>query len=224
MTDPKPSITVAVDPTNPGQFFACCGLLELADRLWPGAEGWFAESGRKFRIAFTKQQRGTLTELLSWTRALTFDVGEDSEEEEKDDGQPIEAIRLYEGEKCIIHLDWWTDKSIKPWAGSMNERVILRAMMDDINPDCEDLFSDLRRVLYQSQKKTKAGKLKDPKKKEPFYFDPRRGNKSHPLDCGFSPDTHSMEADCCPALEALCFIGFQRARPAATSIANQSRY
>ena len=35
-------IRVTVDPTNPGQFFACCGLLELADRLWKGAEGWFA--------------------------------------------------------------------------------------------------------------------------------------------------------------------------------------
>src|SRR5205814_1060536 len=36
------SIHVPVDPTNPGQFFACCGLLELADRLWPGSEGWFS--------------------------------------------------------------------------------------------------------------------------------------------------------------------------------------
>ena len=35
------NITIPVDLTNPGQFFACCGLLELADRLWPGAEGWF---------------------------------------------------------------------------------------------------------------------------------------------------------------------------------------
>ena len=30
------SFSVNVDPTNPGQFFACCGLLELADRLWQG--------------------------------------------------------------------------------------------------------------------------------------------------------------------------------------------
>jgi hypothetical protein len=37
----QPAIRIAVDPTNPGQFFACCGLLELADRLWPGAEGCF---------------------------------------------------------------------------------------------------------------------------------------------------------------------------------------
>src|SRR4051812_29289443 len=42
MSDVKPSISVNVDPTNPGQFFACCGLLELAARLWPDAEGWFA--------------------------------------------------------------------------------------------------------------------------------------------------------------------------------------
>ena len=51
---------MTVDPTNPGQFFACCGLLELADRLWPGAEGWFAENGREFKIAC----EGTLPQLV----------------------------------------------------------------------------------------------------------------------------------------------------------------
>src|SRR5271168_908987 len=60
MSDPTPSITVAVDPTNPGQFFACCGLLELADRLWPGAEGLFGEGGQEFKI----ECGGTLHELL----------------------------------------------------------------------------------------------------------------------------------------------------------------
>ena len=45
MSNPQPSIRVKVDVTNPGQFFACCGLLELADRLWPGVEGWFDGGG-----------------------------------------------------------------------------------------------------------------------------------------------------------------------------------
>src|SRR5260221_583769 len=58
MNNPEPSIRVIVDPTNPGQFFACCGLLELANRLWPGAEGWF--EGREFSIACG----GTLAALL----------------------------------------------------------------------------------------------------------------------------------------------------------------
>jgi CRISPR-associated protein Csb3 len=37
----EPSLLIPVDPTNPGQFFACCGLLELTDRLRGPAEGWF---------------------------------------------------------------------------------------------------------------------------------------------------------------------------------------
>lgn len=58
MNNPEPSIYVTVDPMNPGQFFACCGLLELADRLWKVAEGWF--EGGQFCIAC----EGTLTALL----------------------------------------------------------------------------------------------------------------------------------------------------------------
>jgi CRISPR-associated protein Csx14 len=43
MNDVESTMRVNVDVTNPGQFFACCGLLELVDRLWPGPEGWFEE-------------------------------------------------------------------------------------------------------------------------------------------------------------------------------------
>jgi CRISPR-associated protein Csb3 len=227
MSEKEPNITIPVDPTNPGQFFACCGLLELADRLWPGVEGWFER--REFCI-LTEDRSKALSELLNETKLLRFDVGDDSEAEDDadetdDKSPPIEPIRLqWKNEKPAIDLDWWSERSIKPWAGSMKERVILRAMLDAIDPKCEMPFSDLKRVQYQSPKLQKNGKLKKPAKKEPFYFDPRRGSKSHPLDSGFSPDTHKMEAECCPALEALCFIGLQRARPAATGTANQSRY
>jgi CRISPR-associated protein Csb3 len=34
--------------TNPGHFFACCGLLEIAHRIWPGAEGYFGDNSRFF--------------------------------------------------------------------------------------------------------------------------------------------------------------------------------
>lgn len=250
MTAATPSIRIDVDLTNPGQFFACCGLLELADRLWPGAEGWFEPKEFCMRIdrcgrdncPLPKRVHGALTcgsptdasrdflvELLTETKTLKFDVGDDEEADDADDDQensgtiePIE-LRWCDG-RVMSYLDWWTEKAIKPWAGSMKERVILRAMLDAIDPSNDDPLNDLRRVQYQSPKLGKNGKLKKPQKKEPFYFDPRRGNKSHPLDCGFVPDAHKMEAECCPALEALCFIGLQRARPAPTGVANQSRY
>ena len=41
MNAPKPTLRLRLDARNPGHFFACCGLLELADRAWGGAEGWF---------------------------------------------------------------------------------------------------------------------------------------------------------------------------------------
>jgi CRISPR-associated protein Csb3 len=247
MSDAK--IQIPVDLSNPGQFFACCGLLELADRLWPGAEGWFDQ--RHFYIDVKNCQpddcslprhvegsltcgspdgsRNLLAELLGEAKTLKFVVGDnddsDDAENDKEDSGPVRPIELqWSDGRSAIHLDWWSEKAIKPWVGSMKERVILRAMLDGIDPMKPDPFNDLRRVQYQSPKPGKNGKLKKPQKKEPFYFDPRRGNKSHPLDCGFSPDTHKMEAECCPVLESLCFIGLQRARPAQTAVANQSCY
>ncbi len=219
MSDLPANITVPVDLTNPGQVFACCGLLELADRLWPGAEGWF---GRQAYCIHTVDQSKSLSELISEIRLTVFEVGDDADSE--DDVSEVEALSVepiclqWKNNTHAIHLDWWSEKSIKPWAGSMKERVILRAMLDAIDPSKTDPFGDLKAVLYKPPTK------KNPAKKEPFYFDPRRGNKSHPLDSGFSPDTHKMQAECCPALEALCFIGLQRARPASTGVANQSRY
>jgi len=233
MSEKEPNIVIPVDLTNPGQFFACCGLLELADRLWPGAEAWFDR--REFCIR-TEDQSKALSQLLNEVRATTFEVGDeteddDSEEDSIDDKEGLLTPILlhWQDGYSAIHLDWWSDKSIKPWAGSMKERLILRAMLRAIDPNHKSPFDDLRAAFDPAKPSSpraygKKRRTSKPKKREPFYFDPRRGNKSHPLDCGFSPDTHNMLAECCPALEALCFIGLQRARPASTGIANQSRY
>ncbi len=65
---PEADIRIDVDVTNPGQFFACCGLLELADRLWPGAEGWFEEG--EFCVACG----GTLKTLIEALTTSSFRV------------------------------------------------------------------------------------------------------------------------------------------------------
>lgn len=57
-------ISVRVDPANPGQFFACCGLLELADRLWGGAEGWFNDEETEF-ILTAPAARADIQEVIS---------------------------------------------------------------------------------------------------------------------------------------------------------------
>jgi CRISPR-associated protein Csb3 len=50
-TIPAPTIRLRLDPTNPGQFLACCGFHELADRAWGGAEGWFEKRTDFFCLA-----------------------------------------------------------------------------------------------------------------------------------------------------------------------------
>ena len=46
------SFQVRVDPTNAGQFFACCGLLELANRLWQGVESLHSMKSSGFFIGW----------------------------------------------------------------------------------------------------------------------------------------------------------------------------
>jgi CRISPR-associated protein Csx14 len=223
MSDPTLSIAVMVDPTNPGQFFACCGLLELADRLWPqtddrkAAEGWF--TGGQFEISCD----GTLRELLACAQQIQFasnaeEEAEDSDEDEnevKDDVvTPLELVV-----PVTLRLDWWQDINLKPWAGSMNARNIALAMCRAINPDDPDPLNQSQVVpeVKEVVKSTKGGK---PKPKEPFHFDARRGSNSLGRDVGFIHDTLKKKWKtpmfAHPVVEFFALLGLQRARPQPT--------
>lgn len=200
---PEPSITVNVDVTNPGQFFACCGLLELADCLWPGAEGWFESS--QFCIHAADGELSTLIDKL-----LAVDL-----EALDPDSETKSPIRL--GDPFAITLDWWADhnvtggKAFKVWAGRMSSVRIAAAMkaaLADALASPLPLF-DYCAVVYDPDQTSK--------KVEPFYFDARRGENAKAVDIGFSPDAHSMNSAAYPAVEFLCLVGLQRYRPATTA-------
>jgi hypothetical protein len=207
MSAPRLPIRVAVDPTNPGQFFACCGLLELADRLWPGgAEGWF-EAGRFLlrQIDGTEETLGHLVQAVSGVKLRQLDP-------EDHMSSPIELPRPF-----ALRLDWWQEKGgegranpLKVWAGAMRNVRIARAMLAALaRPDLQtgDLFAQAT-VVYDPD---------EPEKKvEPFYFDARRSANAQPLDIGFSPDPLKITATAYPAVEFLCLVGLQRGRPRPT--------
>lgn len=204
MSIPTPSISVAVDPTNPGQFFACCGLLELADRLWPGAEGWFGEEGEKFNIA----SNGTLKQLveaIASAELLIVNV-DDSTSSPFVIGSPFRPLLI----------DWWESdqtgaKDLKIWAGTMESHGIAYAMqqaMKDNRFQQPDLF-DVGMAVMNPEDPTK--------KKEPYYYDARRAPNAHSRDVGFAPNDLGITSTAFPAVELLCVIGLQVARPAFTS-------
>ncbi|MBA4192325.1 MAG: hypothetical protein C0467_30510 [Planctomycetaceae bacterium] len=204
------SIAVNVDPTNPGQFFACCGLLELADRVWPGAEGWFCD-GR-----FHVDCHGTLDYLLA---VLVMDPPTQIERLECNGLviQPIIAPLAFTfdgGSTTGLILDAWTRialvKNVSQvisnvpwnfWSGQQTSLRIWSALRFELarqlrvftNQDFETIFT---KRLFQKGR---------------FGFDP--GPAWNPLDVGFSPNEHNMEVESSPAVELLAVVGLQRFRP-----------
>lgn len=207
MNTPNSSFLVHVDPTNPGQFFACCGLLELADRLWPGAEGWFSPDGHCFFISCGEH---TVAELVM---AIAHSVM--SQVESDPYSSPIKIGAPFRE----LEIDWWVRdltgaRDLKVWAGTMESFGIARAMQHAMREACfhtSELLAIGQVVMSPD----------DPaKKKEPFYFDSRRSPNAHSLDVGFSVNDLEFTSTAHPAVELLCLVGLQIARPAFT---NQKR-
>jgi len=178
---PEPAIQIPVDVTNPGQFFACCGLLELADRLWPGAEGWFEVGNRQTVFQIAASTAASLHKLLINSVVLQFDLGNDDDNENE---RPLDPIVVKS--PITLVLDWWSDRSIKPWAGSMKERLILNAMLRSIDPANPD-------------------PLNDPKAVKPIYF------RDQLIAAPLKPMAKQWTADCCSELRIV--RGGRIARP-----------
>ncbi len=235
MNDSKPNITIPVDLTNPGQFFACCGLLELADRLWPheSVAGWFELES--FRIA----NAGALDELLEsvarcqvantmtptqllrlneLTAMKKKDRSDDLEEEKKSLESLRRELPITLSGEIHFRIDWFCDdlsggSRFKTWAGQQSVLDIARAMHGAIK-DVGSTDTPLRRTA-------RGVGL-------PFNFDSDLGGQGSARDIGFSFDPLAasemtrIEGTCRPLLELLAFVGLQRFRP--REIAGQNRF
>jgi hypothetical protein len=209
---PEPAIHVRVDLTNPGQFFACCGLLELADRLWPSSEvrgAFTTERFQQFQLLADTAQLSLNEVIQRFVNAEVLQL----------DDQDNAASPLSLGQPFNLRLDWWRkletpDKRrvdlgggdrLKTWAGKQLGPSIFHLMKKacaEIDPEAP---FDAHRVVYTKDDKAKQKAI------SPFYFDARREETS--LDRGFSPDEQEMSVVAYPAVESLALIGLQRFRP-----------
>lgn len=197
----EPSIRVNIDATNPGQFFACCGLLELADRSWKGAEGWFANG--EFCVAPLEGRGSTLMELLEAILAAEVEVHRLDE--------PTTSPLLLHG-PFDLWLDWWRDdqaggSTFKTWAGQQKVVGIATAMHQAMRraiPLGPDLFALAESIPDPDEPRKSVA---------PFYFDARRAAGALNLDIGFSTDAQKIETLSFPSVEFLCLVGLQRFRP-----------
>jgi len=232
---------IKVDITNPGQFFACCGLFELAHRLWPGVEGYFDTQAGMFIFPCKSQENGI--ELLKKLRECPLEGLSDAERQElksletrkqelkkqkkkldpqeekrrKALGDKARSGRLTLGEPFSLLLDWWQtedETTPKTWAGKQEIHKIARAAQEALSPaviNNPEDILDYACVLRSTWEYVK--KSDENKKVAPFYFDAR--SFVHSLDTGFSLDVQELELMAYPAVELLALVGLQRFRPAA---------
>lgn len=211
MSIPTPDITLDADLRNPGQFFACCGVLELASRLWPGSEGWFAGEGSRaaFLVATHSGHNNPLGEIVSKlcdSEDLVVIAADENIDDVQPDRQPVVLLPFN------LRLDWWLDSygdgdksELKVWAGQqtpMRNMNSLRQVWREIHsPGTTELIS----AKFFRQCRPMKGR---------FGFDPSASWEA--LDVGFSPDEQNIPVQTSPATEILAAIGLQRCRPAAS--------
>lgn len=197
------TVRVPVDVMNPGQFFACCGLFEVAERIAPGTTAWFEAD--EFVLANETASNFSLAALFATTGAAQLEelVPTDAT------ASPL-AFHL----PRPIRLDWWKDRkaggaTLKPWAGTMQGGRIATAMRQQLETAVAWAAGpfDYGAVVLNTEGK----------KVEPFYFDARRGSNALATDVGFSTDSLKFSTTAFPAVEFFCLVGLQRFRPALTS-------
>jgi hypothetical protein len=192
-----PELQLPLDPSNPGLFYACCGLFELYEAIEPGGTALFVTGGRQRRRAefrLRTKSNVTLEQLIAELRKCEFEALEHA--------QPTIAPARFRWFGHDVILNWWLDdenvdkRPLKPWGGQQTGVGVLQALTAALPERIsgEHLF-DLAQYTT-----TRLG------------VDPRSAwNK---LDCGYSPNEREVkEARSAPAVDLLAAIGLQGFRP-----------
>jgi CRISPR-associated protein Csx14 len=202
------TFSVQVDVTNPGQFFACCGLLEVAHRLWGlratsapirPVEGWF-EGDRFHVICPTGKDGNPLSELVQVSVKCAADLVELEGCDRK-----IAPVQL--SAPIDLRLNWWlgtrnTATRFKTWAANATSLQMYTKWSAPLKEMLAEVSSDPTRVLIVSARIQGS-----------YGFDSSLGWNA--LDIGFSLNRHDglKRLPLRPAVELFGSIGLQRFKP-----------
>lgn len=197
----EPTISIPVDLYNPGQFFACCGLLELAHQLAYQEKdarqpaGWFENTNKtpsRFSIrAISKGVPVDIAQLIKPLKECEISTtNEDSKEGPVLLGKPFN-----------LTIDWRPpfpqNSLVKTFAGQQNIFKIVQALQNALPVICDNALLNYRGTVDKSV----------------TAFSVERAEDS--IDAGFSMDVHKDRLFREPPviLEFLTLIGTQRFCP-----------
>lgn len=239
---PDPDITLDVNVRNPGQFFACCGLLELASRLWPATaengwrepEGWFADDG--FRVGGIGLNF-SLDTLISTLKECTI-AGLTKEQTDERANLDQERRRLkLKGKALAPELELRrTELGSLSRKGPIRMEAPFELLLDWWQSDDERIpktwagRQETGRVVRAAQRalrETAVGRdlfsqravLRDEMTKPTGVGKPVESfyfdarRSAEGRSVGYALDAVDAETVAFPAVELLCLIGLQRFRP-----------
>jgi CRISPR-associated protein Csx14 len=192
-----PELRFTIDPCNPGQFYACCGLFELLDIAGIDTQAQFYLDGRQPRKAeFVVRGDGDLS--LDWiARAIKeakFTPAGVDQPPFKDSITPV-SVSIF---GLHLALDWWLNEfhdsstQLKCWAGQVTT---------------SKLTSELPKLLPMSAVSFGADAFTSTR----FGVDPRSAWVA--LDLGYSPNQQGQDSRTYPMVELLAAFGLQGFRP-----------
>jgi CRISPR-associated protein Csx14 len=197
-------LRISLDPCNPGQFYACCGLIELFDMTGAQTLSKFEVDWRRPREAtfvLTSETTLELSAILQAIREAEYKPLPRPEAEAEDkapDKDSIAPLRVTIFGRELV-LDWWLGcfhhkaHWLKCWAGQVTT---------------QKLFSILPTLVADKKFPFDEGVLTTTR----FGIDPRSAWVA--LDLGYSPNVQGQESQTYPVVELLGAFGLQGFRPA----------
>lgn len=201
MSDALPSVTIRLDPLNPAQFFACCGLLELLSARNKNTLACFGHNPQQSRRAsFTLHSidASQLSAAMSALKEAKITASADFAGGEA----PVQITIRDVG---TIVLDWWLslerdEKSdLKLWAGNQTTQKLVQDMLT------AEWGGDM----------TAAFEYRLPMSGR-FGLDPRSAWNTLDFGCSLNEEVKRRDgknAYTYPATEMLAAIGLQGFRP-----------
>lgn len=191
-----PSLSIQVDPSNPGQVLACMGLFDILGAERPAALG-------AFRPSASDRERSTFDLILEGPPAFEKWI-------ELLRGLTVEALPHPEPAMAPVRLggaiaprvlDWWLDPTwtgkspLKTWAGQVTSLQLFRDMLSAIGGAHTGGSSFLRVLDIPWPMRSTFG------------IDPRASWMA--LDVGYSPNETRQPVQGFPFTELLGAVGLQ---------------
>ena len=217
------SIQIKVDVLNPGQFFACCGLLELASRIDPHATAHFENECfltngdvRAVLECFFKCD----VKIDTSTTSQNDDIDDPADNENDIDSHRGRIYPMTLGDPFNLRLDWWTDEEaqkqkLKTWTAGQRVTDLLvgyHKKQKRKGNMAQKYIPSMREHFADAVKRCPHDWLREPWPIEvpmAFSYDSRL-SRNNALDQGHVGNSIMAFS---PAVDVLTLVGLQRFRP-----------